>query len=57
MKKSFYKDKLRVEIFGNKEDMGQDSASFVEEKLKSAIKIERVCQSYSWNGGFTISIT
>jgi len=38
MRKSFYKDKLRVEIFGKKEDMGQDSASFVAGKLNQAIK-------------------
>jgi len=38
MRKSFYKDKLRVEIFGNKEDMGKDSASFVAGKLNQAIK-------------------
>ena len=38
MRKSFYKDRLRVEIFGNKEDMGKDAASFVAEKLNQAIK-------------------
>jgi glucosamine-6-phosphate deaminase len=38
MRKTFYKDKLRVEIFENKEDMGQDSASFVAGKLIGAIK-------------------
>jgi glucosamine-6-phosphate deaminase len=38
MRKSFYQDKLRVEIFDNKEDMGQESASFVAEKLNLAIK-------------------
>lgn len=37
MIKSFYKDKLKVEIFGNKEDMGIDAASFVTEKLNQAI--------------------
>ena len=42
MRKSFYKDKLRVEIFGNKEDMGEDSAAFVAGKLKRAIK-EKGC--------------
>ena len=36
--KSFYKDKLRVEIFEKKENMGQDSADFVYEKLNKAIK-------------------
>jgi glucosamine-6-phosphate deaminase len=41
-RKTFYKDKLRVEIFGEKEEMGQDSASFVTEKLNMAIK-ERGC--------------
>jgi glucosamine-6-phosphate deaminase len=38
MKKSFYKDKLRVEIFGCKEDMGKDSATFVTGKLNQSIK-------------------
>jgi glucosamine-6-phosphate deaminase len=38
MRKSFYKDKLKVEIFGNKEDMGKDAASSVVEKLNQAIK-------------------
>ena len=38
MIKSFYKDKLKVEIFGNKEDMGIDAASFVTEKLNQAIR-------------------
>ena len=36
-RKSFYKDKLRVEIFGEKENMGRDSADFVYEKLNQAI--------------------
>ncbi len=35
--KSFNKDKLRVEIFESKEDMGMDAASFVTEKLNQAI--------------------
>lgn len=38
MRESFYKDKLRVEIFGNKEDMGKDAASFVSEILNQAIQ-------------------
>src|SRR5665647_417438 len=42
IRKSFYKDKLRVEIFENKEDMGKDAASFVAEKLNQAIK-DRGC--------------
>ena len=37
MRKSFYKDKLKVEIFDDKEKMGQESASFVAEKLNQAI--------------------
>jgi glucosamine-6-phosphate deaminase len=37
MRKSFYKDKLRVEIFENKEDMGKDAASFVTGILNQAI--------------------
>jgi len=36
--KSFYKDKLKVEIFGKTEDMGKDAASFVAVKLNQAIK-------------------
>lgn len=36
--KSIYKDKLKVEIYGTKEDMGKDAASFVAEKLNRAIK-------------------
>jgi len=39
MKKIIYKDKLKVEIFGEKEDMGHGSASFVVQKLKQAIKV------------------
>jgi len=38
MRKSFYKDKLKIEIFEKKEAMGQDAASFVAEKLVQAIK-------------------
>lgn len=38
IRKSYYKDKLRVEIFGKKEVMGENSASFVTEKLNQAIK-------------------
>ena len=38
IRKSFYKDKLRVEIFGEKEDMGIAAASFVSGNLKRAIK-------------------
>jgi glucosamine-6-phosphate deaminase len=38
VRKTFYKDKLKVEIFRKKEDMGQESASFVAEKLNQAIK-------------------
>ena len=38
MRKSFFKDKLRIEIFGNKEDMGKYAASFVADKLNQAIK-------------------
>ena len=37
-RKSFYKDKLKVEIFSEKEDMGKDAASFVAGKLNQAIK-------------------
>lgn len=37
-RKSFYKNKLRVEIYGKKEEMGQDAASFVAEELNHAIK-------------------
>lgn len=38
IRKSFYKDTLKVEIFTNKEDMGQDSASYVAGKLDQAIR-------------------
>lgn len=38
MRKTFYKDKLKVETFGKKEDMGKDAASFVAEILNKAIK-------------------
>jgi len=38
IRKSFYKDKLRVEIFGNKEEMGMEAASYVAGKLDLAIK-------------------
>jgi glucosamine-6-phosphate deaminase len=38
MRKSFYRDKLKVEIFGMKEDMGLEAAIFVTGKLKQAIK-------------------
>ena len=38
MRKSFYKDKLKVEIFGNKEEMGKEAASFVAGKLNLALK-------------------
>ena len=38
MRKSFYKDKLRVEIFGDKEEMGKEAAAFVAGKLNHAIK-------------------
>ncbi len=37
MEKSFYKDKLKVEIFGNKEDMGRSAAAFVTKILNQAI--------------------
>ena len=36
--KSFYKDKLKVEIFEKKEDMGQDAASFVAQNLNQALE-------------------
>ena len=36
--KSFYKDKLKVEIFIKKEDMGRASASFVVGNINQAIK-------------------
>ena len=36
--KSFYKDKLRVEIFEKKEDMGQNAASFVVHNLNQALE-------------------
>ena len=42
MRKSFYKDKLRVEIFGKKEDLGAEAATFVAEKLNRAIN-DRGC--------------
>ena len=35
--KSFYKDKLKIEIFRTSEDMGKDAASFVAGKLNQAI--------------------
>lgn len=35
--KSFYKDKLKVEIFERKEDMGQEAASFVANNLNQAL--------------------
>jgi glucosamine-6-phosphate deaminase len=38
MKESFYKDKLRVEIFDNKDDMGQEAAFFVAKNLNQALK-------------------
>ena len=38
MRKSFYKDKLRVEIFREKEEMGQSSAAFVAGILNQSIK-------------------
>jgi len=38
MRKSFYKDKLRVELYENKEDMGRDAASFVTNILNQAIQ-------------------
>jgi glucosamine-6-phosphate deaminase len=38
LKKSFYRDKLRVEIFEKTEDMGEASATFVADKLYRAIK-------------------
>lgn len=40
--KAFYKDKLRVEIFDKKEDMGKEAAVFVADTLKKAIT-ERGC--------------
>ena len=40
--KSFYKDKLKVEIFDKKEDMGREAAVFVADILNRAIK-ERGC--------------
>jgi glucosamine-6-phosphate deaminase len=36
MQKTFFKDSLRVEIFGKTEDMGRASADFVAGKLKEA---------------------
>jgi len=38
MRESFIKDKLKVEIFGKTEEMGQEAASFVADNLNSAIK-------------------
>jgi glucosamine-6-phosphate deaminase len=38
IRKSFYKDKLRVEIFGRKEDMGREAAAFVADNLGKALK-------------------
>ena len=38
MERSFYKDKLKVEIFGNKEDMGRSAATFVTKILNQAIQ-------------------
>lgn len=35
--KTFYKDKLRIEVFDKTEDMGEASAAFVEDKLNEAI--------------------
>jgi len=37
MEKSFYKDKLKVKIFGNKEGMGKSAATFVTNILNQAI--------------------
>jgi glucosamine-6-phosphate deaminase len=36
--KSYFKDKLRIEIFDKTEDMGEASASFVADKLNRAIQ-------------------
>jgi glucosamine-6-phosphate deaminase len=41
MRKSFYKDNLRIEIFGEKEDMGRAAADFVAGKLDQAIRERR----------------
>lgn len=38
MRTSFYKDKLKVEIFDHKEEMGEKAASFVAENLNRALK-------------------
>jgi glucosamine-6-phosphate deaminase len=38
--KSFYKDKLKVEIFEKTEDMGEASATFVADKLNEALAIK-----------------
>jgi glucosamine-6-phosphate deaminase len=38
MERSFYRDKLRVEIYGEKNDMGRASASFVATKVNQAIE-------------------
>jgi glucosamine-6-phosphate deaminase len=35
--KSFYKDKLKVEIFERKDEMGQEAASFVAQNLNQAL--------------------
>ena len=37
MRKSFFKDKLKVKIFENTEEMGKESASFVAENLNRAL--------------------
>ncbi len=37
MRKSFYKDKLRVEIYEKKEEMGRDAAYFVTDNLNLAL--------------------
>lgn len=36
--KKFYKDKLKVEVFEDKEDMGRDAASFVAKNLTQALE-------------------
>jgi glucosamine-6-phosphate deaminase len=38
MRKSYFKDKLKVEIFGAKEEMGREAALFVAERLNNAIR-------------------
>lgn len=40
MRKSYYKDKLRVEIFGETDDMGEASAAFVADKLNEALALK-----------------